>query len=182
MITDKKYTLSELKNKLTEKQHAFCHEYILDWNASRAARKAGYSIRTSTETGYENLTKPHIKQYIDLIKDDIAKEAGISKLSLINELKVLASSNLPKIIEKFKTGGLSELSDDEQKCIIEYIGNDSSVKLKLHDKRGAIQDILKAMGWNEPDKINLSTEFTAPSIIVDDEEIANEINKIRDDK
>jgi phage terminase small subunit len=51
--------------KLTPKQKAFCDFYIETGNATEAAIRAGYSKRTAKETGYENLTKPHIKAYID---------------------------------------------------------------------------------------------------------------------
>lgn len=51
--------------KLTPKQKAFADYYIELGNATEAAIKAGYSKRTAKETGYENLTKPHIMQYID---------------------------------------------------------------------------------------------------------------------
>lgn len=51
---------------------------------------------------------------------------------------------------------------------------DSSTKLKLHDKRGAIQDILKAMGWNEAEKIEHSGEINNESkieVIINSEDI-----------
>lgn len=51
--------------RLTPKQKAFCDYYIECGNATQAAIKAGYSKKTATETGYENLRKPHLKKYID---------------------------------------------------------------------------------------------------------------------
>lgn len=54
-----------MDKKLTPKQRAFADYYIETGNATEAAIKAGYSKKTAKETGYENLTKPHIKQYIE---------------------------------------------------------------------------------------------------------------------
>ena len=51
--------------KLTPKQKAFADYYIELGNATEAAIRAGYSKKTAKEVGYENLTKPHIKSYID---------------------------------------------------------------------------------------------------------------------
>lgn len=51
--------------KLTEKQKRFADYYIETGNATESAIKAGYSGKTAKEMGYENLTKPHIKGYID---------------------------------------------------------------------------------------------------------------------
>ena len=52
-------------DKLTPKQRAFCDYYIESGNATESAIRAGYSKKTAKETGYENLTKPHLKLYKD---------------------------------------------------------------------------------------------------------------------
>ncbi|USS45092.1 terminase small subunit [Burkholderia glumae] len=46
--------------KLTPKQLAFVGEYLIDLNASAAARRAGYSERGAGQMGDENLKKPQI--------------------------------------------------------------------------------------------------------------------------
>ena len=51
--------------KLTPKQQAFADYYIQTGNATEAAIQAGYSEKTAKQTGYENLTKPYIQQYIE---------------------------------------------------------------------------------------------------------------------
>ena len=42
------------------RQRIFIDEYLTTFNATEAARRAGYSERTASEIGYENLRKPHI--------------------------------------------------------------------------------------------------------------------------
>ena len=76
----------ETEIKLTEKQKRFCEFYIVNWNASDAARKAGYSKKTAYSIGEENLRKPELQAYIAEIQKDISKIAGISALSNINDL------------------------------------------------------------------------------------------------
>ena len=49
---------------LTPKQKAFADYYIECGNSTEAARKAGYSAKTSRSIGAENLTKPDISAYI----------------------------------------------------------------------------------------------------------------------
>lgn len=51
--------------KMTARQQRFCDEYLVDLNATQAAIRAGYSKKTAKEMGCENLTKPHIKEYIE---------------------------------------------------------------------------------------------------------------------
>ena len=55
---------------LTGKQKRFCEEYVIDWNATRAAKVAGYSEKTAGAMGAENLTKPEIQEHIDEIKNN----------------------------------------------------------------------------------------------------------------
>lgn len=69
---------------MTVKQKKFADEYIISGNATESATKAGYSKKTATETGYENLRKPHIKSYIDermqkLEDKQIAKQEEVLK-------------------------------------------------------------------------------------------------------
>lgn len=42
---------------LTEKQARFVAEYLVDLNATEAARRAGYSEKTAYAIGFENLRK-----------------------------------------------------------------------------------------------------------------------------
>ena len=53
--------------KLTPKQKIFCEEYVVDWNASRAARVAGYSEKTAKVQASQLLTKDYISEYIKSI-------------------------------------------------------------------------------------------------------------------
>ena len=56
----------ELAGLMTEKQKAFCDYYIETLNATEAAKRAGYSEKTATCMGSENLRKPYIKEFIEL--------------------------------------------------------------------------------------------------------------------
>jgi phage terminase small subunit len=51
---------------LTNKQRVFVEEYLTTWNATEAARRAGYSgsDETLAVTGSENLRKPNVSEYI----------------------------------------------------------------------------------------------------------------------
>lgn len=84
-------------DKLTYKQRRFCEEYVIDWNATRAATAAGYSKNTAYSIGQENLKKPEIANYIEEIQKDIAKLAGVSALKNIKALSEIAFSKDKKI-------------------------------------------------------------------------------------
>lgn len=50
--------------KLRSKQEAFVYEYLIDYNATQAAIRAGYAKNTAASIGAENLRKLHIAQAV----------------------------------------------------------------------------------------------------------------------
>lgn len=50
--------------KLTDKQQKFVEEYLIDLNSTQAAIRAGYSEKTASRIGSENVSKPEIAQAI----------------------------------------------------------------------------------------------------------------------
>lgn len=50
---------------LSVKQQKFCEYYVELGNATEAAKKAGYSVKTAYSIGTENLKKPEIRNFID---------------------------------------------------------------------------------------------------------------------
>ncbi len=81
--------------KLTKKQELFVSEYLIDLNATQAAIRAGYSENTAKETGYENLTKPHIAEAISnaqnkrLEKNEVNADYVLKRLIEIDEMDVV---------------------------------------------------------------------------------------------
>ena len=63
-----------MAREMTAKQKRFCDEYLISLNATQAAIKAGYSQKTATAIGLENLTKPAIKDYIKMRMDEKESE------------------------------------------------------------------------------------------------------------
>lgn len=74
--------MTQPPDNLTDKQRRFCEEYVVDWNATQAAIRAGYSEKTAHVTGQENLRKPIIQEYIERCKNDVARLAGVSAVKI----------------------------------------------------------------------------------------------------
>ena len=164
-----KYTLPELRKQLTDKQKAFCHEYVSNgWNATKAGLKAGYSkdsVRSLTST---MLTKQNIIQYIHYIKDDIEMLCGISKTSQIKEYQKIAYSSIRHLHNKwteFKDWDdlvrnnpdlLDAVESIDTKTLFTKQGEEVQyIKVKLHPKVTALERIDKLMGYQEADKLNV---------------------------
>ncbi len=178
MTEEKKYTLPELKKKLTEKEKNFCHEYCVDWNASRAAREAGYSENSDRTIGAQNLAKLHIKQYIDFVKHDYEFLCGISKTKQLQELHKMAFSSIAYLHDTWITLKEFESLTDDQKAGIESIEtktehkllNDGDiatkyVKIKLYSKTVALAEINKMMGYHAAEKVNMELGINSLKLI-----------------
>ena len=176
-----------MSDKLTEKQKIFCREYIYDWNATRAY-KIAYpntgSDKTAASEGCKFLRKPNILEYIEEIQKDIEKQAGISRMMVVNELMKMAFSDIADIIQKFENGGLEALTDSDKKAIAQFkktvVEGDSYTKthydIKAHDKKGAIELLNKMLGYNEPEKHD--HKVNVPIIEVRDQETKDMLNKL----
>jgi phage terminase small subunit len=56
---------------MNTKQTAFVEHYLQCWNASEAARRAGYSEKTAGSIGHELLKKPEIQDAIEARLNDL---------------------------------------------------------------------------------------------------------------
>ncbi len=64
---------------LTVKQSRFVDDYIINGNATEAARRAGYSERTARQIATENLTKPAIRARIQALQQANATTLELSR-------------------------------------------------------------------------------------------------------
>lgn len=77
---------------LTDKQEQFCLEYVVDFNATQAAIRAGYSENTASEIGYENLRKPQIAERLSALRSEAATATELTREFVIQGLMDLARS------------------------------------------------------------------------------------------
>lgn len=166
---------------LTQKQILFCQEYIVDLNATAAARRAGYSEKTAYSIGHENLTKPEINEKVQYFMDLRAKRTEITADRVLVELAKIAFADVRSIFDDGnKLKSPSEIDDDTAAAI-------QSVKvatrqdggevlnfheIKLSDKRAA----LEALGKNLKiftDKIehDVSDDFKSFLIEIDGKDV-----------
>lgn len=81
---------------LNSKQQAFVEHYIAcGWNATEAARRAGYSAKTAGSIGHENLTKPEIRAAINARVAELKMSAD----EVLTRLADMARSNMGDFIK-----------------------------------------------------------------------------------
>lgn len=63
--------------QLAEKQEVFVKEYMVDWNATQAAIRAGYSANSAAQIAYQLLQKPSVRNAIETLASARARRLGI---------------------------------------------------------------------------------------------------------
>ena len=64
--------------RLNNRQQRFVDEYMVDFNATQAAIRAGYSVKTAGKIGSENLKKPDISRAVEKRRAELSRRTGIS--------------------------------------------------------------------------------------------------------
>ena len=78
---------------LTSKQARFVEEYLIDLNATAAAKRAGYSRKTAATIGHENLRKPKIAEAMRLGREKLSERAQITQEDVLEGLKQEATTH-----------------------------------------------------------------------------------------
>jgi len=86
-------------------QMRFVEEYIQDpSSASRAAKRAGYSLSTAPEVASRLLADPRVQRMIEEATQQAIKALGITKERVLQELAVIAFSNPNSVITMDEKG------------------------------------------------------------------------------
>lgn len=150
--------------KLTAKQKRFVDEYLIDLNATQAAIRAGYSVKTANEQGTQNLAKLSIAEAIAIKMADRSKRTGINQDRVIEELAKIAFVNIGNVVDT-KDGSVLPNATDEDLACVESIkvkefptkdgGTGVEREVKVSSKLKALELLGKHIGmWN--DKLNLN--------------------------
>jgi len=80
--------------KVTDKQLKFVEEYVIDFNATQAAIRAGYSEATAASAGYKLMNMPHIIILINEQKKELSIKLNITKESILKDLEDIKQGNI----------------------------------------------------------------------------------------
>ena len=72
--------------ELTTKQQRFIEEYVVDFNATKAAINAGYSQKTARSISCELLTKPDIRSAIKQQLEQLSADSYVSREVILTGL------------------------------------------------------------------------------------------------
>jgi phage terminase small subunit len=168
--------------ELTQKQVIFVGEYLIDFNATRAAIAAGYSKKTAYSIGWELLRKPEIQREIDRQTSIVVKNLGITSQRVLLECLKIAFANISNYMdfgqkevpimgmfgpvtdkdgemlkEKVNYVALKESSEVDGTLIKEIKQSKNGTTVKLYDKFKGLDVLIKRLDIL-PDNFNRMME------------------------
>jgi phage terminase small subunit len=88
------------KTKLTDMQKLFCHEYLIDLNATKAAERAGFSAKTAQPASSRLMKDPMISEYIQKLMDRRASKVDSKAEGVLQELTYIGHSDIREIFDE----------------------------------------------------------------------------------
>lgn len=136
---------------LPANQEAFCHEYVVDRNGTRAYKKIyKCSVKVAAAGASRLLRNAKVKERIKDLEEKVFKTADITAERVIQEIAKIAFSNIGEFIDIVNEGGsvsmklLKSLTAEQLACVSEITELETAsglrrFKFKLHDKLKALE-------------------------------------------
>lgn len=157
------------KKALMPKQARFVEEYLIDLNATNAAKRAGYAEKTSYSIGQRLLKHVEIQTAIEAAKARRSQRTEINQDAVIKEIAKVAFGDIRTVMEWGPHGvrlkDSSELPDDASALVAEVsettTESGGSLKLKVNDKLKALELLGKHLGiFEKNNKLDISGGLT----------------------
>jgi phage terminase small subunit len=150
--------------KLTPKQEQFCKEYLVDLNATQAAKRAGYSEKTAYSIGDEILKKPEVAARINELMKERGERTRVTADRVLLEIERMAMYDPADLIEVNNHRDIAKLPEEVRRAIVgwKYTG-DGGFELKLV-KEKAIDLLAKHHGIAK-DRVEVSGKITLEDIV-----------------
>jgi len=167
--------MAETTRPLTPKQQLFVQEYLIDLNATEAAKRAGYSEKTAESQASRLLRNVKVANAIQVAQAERSKATGLTAERVVQELGRLALADVRKLFnEAGELRPLSQLDDDMAAAIaaVDIVTltqgqNEAPLyvrKVKLWDKTAALDKLMRHLGAYAPEKVDLDVTDKAARI------------------
>lgn len=132
---------------MTPKEDRFVKEYLIDLNATRAARRAGYSARSARSIGPRLLKRPAVQAALAEARAAHARRTQVSAERVLKELARIAFASSDDFLDWGPQGvtlrDKTLLDADQHAAIAEISQNGKALRLKLHDKMAALDRLVR---------------------------------------
>lgn len=134
--------------KLTDKQKRFVDEYLVDLNATAAARRAGYK---DPNIGRQLITKNNVSAEIQKRQEKLRGKLEITQERVLEELAAIAFANGADFATVNQNGIVritptDEVPEEKKKAVASIKEGQYGTEVKVHDKVKALELLAKHLG------------------------------------
>lgn len=169
----------------------FIDEYIIDGNATEAAKRAGFSPASAHGQGSRLLKNPEVKFEIEKRYDKLERKAlkraayrGITKERWMRELEIIAFANMDDYVKisdynigqgtdgkpLVRTAAFAVNTKDRRRALGRAIKKISETKngigIELHSKQAALETLGKAYGWLKDTTVFENQNGESPAVVL----------------
>jgi phage terminase small subunit len=144
--------------KMTPKQERFCAEYLIDFNATQAAIRAGYSKKTAQEQASRLLSNVMVQAKISELKKPITEKLGLEADWVLSKYQAIADFRIEDImdfngveatfkpLEEWTLAARMAVQSIKQ-TITEHGGvKETRIEFKIEDRQRALESIGRYLG------------------------------------
>jgi len=145
---------------MTDKMRLFADEYLVDRNATAAAKRAGYS--SPRNAGYRVLHHPEVQKYIKGQEAKLASKLEITAERVLKEVARIAFSDITDYVDvennSVKIKNFSGLDEDKARAVASVKQSIEVTEFKLHDKVAALDKLCRHLGLYKEKEVNFNIE------------------------
>ena len=162
--------------KLTVKQKRFVDEYLVDFNGTQAAIRAGYATRSAEVTAAKLLRNAKVQAEISRRQQDLQRRTEVSQDRVVKELMRVAFADATNyvqvqprtivgadgkeiVIQAVVLTATAELTDEERAAISQIKQGANGIEVKMYDKLRALELLGRHIGMFN-DKLELKATVT----------------------
>jgi len=147
------------------KQDVFVEEYLVDLNATQAAIRAGYSVKTADQQGSRLLANVKVQSKIAKEMAERSKRTGVNQDRVVLELAKIGFINPSKVIDLKTCEVLPDATEEDLSCIqsvkVKRTTKGKSVieerEVRFYDKTKALEKLGQHLGmWNDKIDVNVA--------------------------
>ena len=146
--------------KLPPMQDRFVDEWLIDFNGTQAAIRAGYSERSARSIAGRLLTKDNIQREISRRQRDLQKRTEVSQDRVVKELARIAFADAAVVC----VTDFDKLTDDQRAAIQGVRPTNFGWEIKLCDKIKALELLGRHIGMFA-DKLEVKGSIDIASVL-----------------
>ena len=161
--------------KVTHRQQAFAREYLVDYNGTQAAIRAGYSKKGAAQQASALLRLPKVIEELAKRAAPVKKRAELKASELLEVMQLVAYGDVSNLFKPSSGNGsvstikdMRELGEDKVLVAGYKRGSDGSVELKFENRMRARELLMKHLGLL---KEQMSIEHSGEVSLVEQERV-----------